>query len=464
MKKQLAIFLLAGVLLSGCGASTEKESVSFTVSHTYDYYKQAVELYNQSHEIPIQMENFDLVISSTGMTSPSGNSVASDEENAEEAVRPWMDLKFENYEKMVQTGLLSGNGYDILDMSGLDYEKYAEKGLLVNLDDLISNDPDFDWSEYDQDLIDQFRSEDGLFVLPISVNTRTIAVNADLFQELDIPLPEGGFTWEELLSMARKVSAAREAGKTDVYPFMKSVSYDTLSIEMFDRMLRSELYATWIDRDEKTHRFDTEEFIETLKLFQQFDEPGLCSPDTEIGAGDYQSTLTERAFVDLQVFSYDLSYEKQRLGNWKFLGEPHLTKQERIPASLTARYYAISKDSPYLEESWEFLKALILPEMQSTIGKMGLESTYYDFPIHLPSRMALRDEQLALSAQNETPMTTEDAAQIDTLLANAVPNPQGDNKLQQAVLLEAEKFFLGQKSAEEAAEQICERVELYLYE
>ena len=464
MKKVIAIFLLTCVLLSGCGTSVDKESISFTVSHTYDYYKQAVELYNQSHEIPAQMENFDLVVSSTGMTSPSGNSVASDEENAEEAVRPWMDLKFENYEKMVQTGLLSGNGYDIIDMSGLDYEKYAEKGLLVNLDDLISNDPDFDWSEYDQDLIDQFRPEDGLFVLPISVSTETIAVNADLFQKLDIPLPENGFTWDELLSMAGKVSAAREAGKTDVYPFMKSVSYDTLSIEMFDRMLRSELYTTWIDRDEKTHRFDTEEFIETLKLFQQFDEPSLCSPDTEIGAGDYQKTLTDRAFVNLDMLTYEKSYEKRFLKNWIFLGEPRLAKQDAISTPLYARYYAISKDSPYIKESWEFLKVLISPEMQSTIGKMGLESTYYDFPIHLPSRTALREEQLALSAQNETPMTTEDAAQIDTLLANAMPDPQGDNKLRQAVLLEAEKFFLGQKTAEQAVEQICERVELYLHE
>ena len=464
MKKRLASFLLICILLSSCRTSADKESVSFTVSHTYDYYKQAVELYNQSHKIPIQMENFDLVVSSTGMTSPSGNSVASDEENAEEAVRPWMDLKFENYEKMVQTGLLSGNGYDIIDMSGLDYEKYAEKGLLVNLDDLISNDPDFDWSEYDQDLIDQFRSEDGLFVLPISVSTETIAVNADLFQKLDIPLPENGFTWDELLSMAGKVSAAREAGKTDVYPFMKSVSYDTLSIEMFDRMLRSELYTTWIDRDEKTHRFDTEEFIETLKLFQQFDEPSLCSPDTEIGAGDYQKTLTDRAFVNLDLLTYEKSYEKRFLKNWIFLGEPRLAKQDAISTPLYARYYAISKDSPYIKESWEFLKVLISPEMQSTIGKMGLESTYYDFPIHLPSRTALREEQLALSAQNETPMTTEDAAQIDTLLANAMPDPQGDNKLRQAVLLEAEKIFLGQKTAEQAVEQICERVELYLHE
>ena len=239
MKKQLAGVLCACFLLSGCGASADQESISFTVSHTYDYYKQAVELYNQSHEIPVQMENFDLVVSSTGMTSPSGNSVTSDEDGAEEAVRPWMDLKFENYEKMVQTGLLSGNGYDIIDMSGLDYEKYAEKGLLVNLDDLIAADPDFDWDEYDKSLIDRFRSDDGLFVLPISASTETIAVNADLFQELGIPLPKDGLPWEELLSMARQVSEAREAGKTEAYPFMKSVSYDKLSIEMFDRMLRS---------------------------------------------------------------------------------------------------------------------------------------------------------------------------------------------------------------------------------
>lgn len=464
MKKATCFFLAIILLLSGCGASVQKGDISFTVSHTYDYYKQAVELYNQSHETPVQIENFDLVVASTGMTSPSGNSVTSDEDGAEKSVRPWMDLKFENYEKMVQTGLLSGNGYDIIDMSGLDYEKYAEKGLLVNLDNLIAADPDFDWDEYDKSLIDRFRSDDGLFVLPISASTETIAVNADLFQELGIPLPKDSLTWEELLSMARQVSEAREAGKTEAYPFMKSVSYDKLSIEMFDRMLRSELYTIWIDRKEKTHRFDTKEFLQTLEMFQQFDDPGLCSPNTEIGAGDYQKTLTDRAFVNLELLTYENSYEKQFLRDWEFLGEPCLAKQGQVSSPLYARYYAISKDSPYIEESWEFLKALISPEMQSIIGKMGMESTYYDFPIHLSSRAALREEQLALSVQNEAPMTTEDAAQIDALLANAMPDPQGDNKLRQAVLLEAEKFFLGQKTAEQAVEQICERVELYLHE
>ena len=350
MKKQLAGVLCACFLLSGCGASADQESISFTVSHTYDYYKQAVELYNQSHEIPVQMENFDLVVSSTGMTSPSGNSVTSDEDGAEEAVRPWMDLKFENYEKMVQTGLLSGNGYDIIDMSGLDYEKYAEKGLLVNLDDLIAADPDFDWAEYDKSLIDRFRSDDGLFVLPISASTETIAVNADLFQELGIPLPKDGLPWEELLSMARQVSEAREAGKTEAYPFMKSVSYDKLSIEMFDRMLRSELYTTWIDREAKTHRFGTEEFLQTLEMFRQFDEPGLCSPDTEIGAGDYQKTLTDRAFVNLELLTYENSYEKQFLGTGNSSGNRVLPNKDRFLPPFTpgttpsARIPPISKN------------------------------------------------------------------------------------------------------------------------
>ena len=370
-----------------------------------------------------------------------------------------MDLKFENYEKMVQTGLLSGNGYDIIDMSGLDYEKYAEKGLLVNLDNLIAADPDFDWDEYDKSLIDRFRSDDGLFVLPISASTETIAVNADLFQELGIPLPKDSLTWEELLSMARQVSEAREAGKTEAYPFMKSVSYDKLSIEMFDRMLRSELYTIWIDRKEKTHRFDTKEFLQTLEMFQQFDDPGLCSPNTEIGAGDYQKTLTDRAFVNLELLTYENSYEKQFLRDWEFLGEPCLAKQGQVSSPLYARYYAISKDSPYIEESWEFLKALISPEMQSIIGKMG-----YALSQSLPSRAALRKNSLPCPFRMKAPMTTEDAAQIDALLANAMPDPQGDNKLRQAVLLEAEKFFLGQKTAEQAVEQICERVELYLHE
>ena len=88
MKKATCFFLAIILLLFGCGASVQKGDISFTVSHTYDYYKQAVELYNQSHETPVQIENFDLVVASTGMTSPSGNSVTSDEDGAEKSVRP----------------------------------------------------------------------------------------------------------------------------------------------------------------------------------------------------------------------------------------------------------------------------------------------------------------------------------------------------------------------------------------
>lgn len=71
--------------------------------HTYDYYTRAIEAYNEAHEVPVKLENFDLVVSNTVQSSPEGSSLVPEEDAAWQAVRPWMDLKFENYEKVVHT-------------------------------------------------------------------------------------------------------------------------------------------------------------------------------------------------------------------------------------------------------------------------------------------------------------------------------------------------------------------------
>lgn len=457
-------FVLVAVcfLLSGCAFSEPKEVITFTAVHTYDYYTKAIETYNESHEVPVKLENFDLVVSNTVQSSPNGNSAVPEEDSVEQAVRPWMDLKFENYEKVIHTGIMSKNGFDIIDMSGLDYNKYGEKGLLVNLDELAANDPSFSWDDYDKNIIDRLRTDKGLFVMPISVSTSTIVVNANLFEKLGLELPES-LTWADLVAQGERITDLRKAGKTDIYPFLKVNSYEKLSIQMFEQMLYKELYTTWIDKDSKSHRFGEAYFLDTLKLFQKFDNTEYASSELFTGSDGYNRGLTECAFVRLPILSYNNSYQKQLLENWEFLGEPTLAATEKPVTSLNSTYYAISKDSPYISEAWEFLKLLISGESQSDIGAK-MQSTYQDFPINLKARAAMRVGEQSNSQSTASPMTDEDIKQIDEMLSAAYPYPRGDNQLRQGILLEAEKFFLGQKTAEEAAEEICKRVELYLNE
>lgn len=465
MKRIMLILVAICLLLSGCAFSEPKEVITFTAVHTYDYYTKAIETYNESHEIPVKLENFDLVVSNTVQSSTEGNSAVPKEDEPEQAVRPWMDLKFENYEKVVHTGIMSKNGFDIIDMSGLDHNKYAEKGLLVDFDELAANDPSFSWDDYDKNIIDRLRTDDGLFVLPLSVSTSTIVVNANTFEDLGVELPKE-LTWSTLLDSGEKLSTQRKAGKTNIYPFMKVSSYEKLSIQMFDQMLRKELYTTWIDKNAKSHRFGEQYFLDTLKLFQAFDDIEYASSELFTGSDGYERSFTECAFVTLPILSYNNSYQKQFLENWRFLGEPTLETVEKPMTSLQSTYYSISKDSAHIQEAWEFLKLLISGEAQSDIGTR-MQSTYQDFPINLKARAAMREkEQMAslASSQSNGSITDEDITQIDEMLANAYPYPRGDNQLRQGILLEAEKFFLGQKSADETAEEIAKRVELYINE
>ncbi len=464
MKRLLLLTVACMIFLSACSKSAEGK-ITFTVSHTYDYFRAAAKQYNKSAAIPVEMVNFDLVVSSTVQrTEGSAFSANLPSEADDESV--WIDLPFENYLKAINTGLMSGEGFDIIDMSGVEYYKYVNKDMLVNFDDLIANDPIFNIDEYDTKILDLYRSENGLFVMPLSYNHTCWAVDNALLKELNIIIDDETWTWNDILPIAEKMAQAREAGLTGKYPFTNTVGFIP-SAAIFSKA--NGMFGYFIDEESKTARFSTREFIDFLELFQTLGGERYVHPSTEIGRGGYYSTIEDGFFAFCYLKNYDMRAFKDRFQEYRLLKRPSIAEGYEQPAFLSGRIYAINKNSPHIEEAWQFIKILLSKEMQDTIGRSGA-NTYRGFPVRLDSKSGLAAYMEELNKRDEiwnsykSRIEQSDIDYIDRYIAGLNAATHSDYNLSTMVRMEADKYFSGKKSAQDVAQTIQDKVEVYLGE
>ncbi|SHI74338.1 extracellular solute-binding protein [Lutispora thermophila] len=99
--------------------------------------------------------------------------------NTKVIVERYDELEYEQYLQRINTELMAGKGPDLI-YSYFPFDEYQEKGMLLKLDDMINNDPEFDMTDYDQTIINVYRSKDGFYVMPVSYIVDSFLVNSTL--------------------------------------------------------------------------------------------------------------------------------------------------------------------------------------------------------------------------------------------------------------------------------------------
>lgn len=128
-----------------------------------------------------------------------------------------------------------------------------------------------------------------------------------------------------------------------------------------------------------------------------------------------------------------------------------------------------------MKDYWELLKLMIAPQNQELIGVPDKENhniSLAAFPIDLLARKKLgafqmqdKNEKDKTYQSYKSTIVPEDITMIDDYLSriNTV-HEYNESAMTQAICIEAEKFFTGSKTAQEAAEVIQAKVELILGE
>jgi len=351
------------------------------------------------------------------------------------------------------TDIISGNGADIYILDDLPYYKYIDKGILADLGQMMES-AGMDTTEYFGNIFDACKVNGKLYTIPIAFEYNVMAGKASNMPSSATP------TVDEFLQKAKALPSGLAA-------FPKEDAVDAFADFMEDN------YSYYVDQSAHTARFNSPEFIKVLNDFKALADTKMSAVDNEEQDPYEQIGENKLAFAPVSLGrAEELSMVKAMAGEETVFSKMPAMEQETY--NFNARgLFGINASSQNKEEALDFIKIMLSQDIQSNMqfdgfpvnkaanasaierlkgnGTMGKEKT----------RLVIRTKNKEYEAK---PLTDAEYAAIastfEKLNRLSAPDPNIVKILQE----ELPAFFSGQKSAEDVASLIQNRVSTILSE
>lgn len=388
--------------------------------------------------------------------------------------------------------IIAGNIPDIIDMSGLDFDTYASKGILADIGKLMDADSTFNRSEYLENILKATEYKGKLLsIIP------NYAISSYAVKEENIGGNKTSWTMADLAALREKFPDAE---------IMSSVTRsDVLSI-FCDTAIKN-----YIDMETGKCNFNSDEFYKFLELTKEFPEEINYDHSTAEDWNLRESAFREnRVLIDqFYIYSYDriLSEFNKAGGPVSIVGfpVPSGTGNTIVPET----ELALSASSPYTDVCWQLIKYLLSSEYQNGSGDYTLsirkdklesmaqkaiesskDSTSGDLIVYYTALYG-SSETAEDTVSSDTDVATEIISGIDgstalpdnqntkyteltqdmidrvnaAIEATTIVNRYSDtNDYYKIIEEEAGAFFAGQKSVQEVAGNIQSRIQLIVQE
>lgn len=352
----------------------------------------------------------------------------------------------------VNTDLMSGNGADVIVLDGLPWFGYANKGVLADLGQMMS-DKKFDTSPYYTNILDGCKAGGKLCAFPAGFSYTMLSAKAEYMPDSANP------TLADFLSRAKALPRG-------AYPFQHQDA--TLVFESIIQFCYPEL----VDSEARTARFDSPEFIRALKDFKGLTDEN-SGPDNNESAqigqvnGDVAYAATEI------LTAMDVSMERAVLGgDMKMTNMPTLGGNGSgfFSPSLLLGVNAGTKDP---DAAWNFIETMLGSGIQGSeemdmLGFPMLKSAAQKKIDDMHTGASLKGRHIVISLDNKRveaqPLTDADYQSVLHALPSLNTLQYADPNVMNILGEELPAFFSGQKHAEEAASLIQNRVNTLLKE
>jgi multiple sugar transport system substrate-binding protein len=368
----------------------------------------------------------------------------------------------EKYASSVGAELMSGKASDIIVTSGLPYQKYADKKLLENMSDLMSKDASFKKNNYYEGIFDAMKYNGSLYTVPIKVGLNMWIGNQAVLSDQQID--DSKWTWADFMKKASAlVTDKNNDGKPDTYPLGKIEP-----AELMTSMLNSS-FTKFADVGGKKAKFDSPDFINMLKLAKSmYDDKLILADNSDPNNVVFQPKGNVLMYMDMYTMP-KMNFEGK--GGYYNLPSESEAKGTQFTSSLPL---AINSKSANKKEAWEFVKYLLSDEMQSAreLSGIAVNKNGAKAQIDILKTLGTGGEGAGKSmklmingkAMAVQPATEQDVAAMEKVLSNISVYGESDLKITNIVTEETAPFFQGQKSAEEVAKVIQNKVSTYLQE
>lgn len=367
----------------------------------------------------------------------------------------------------LSTEIAAGSVPDLLDTSsGIPVRQYGAKGLLEDLWPYIEDDPDLGRTGVMERVLQAAGTGGALYQVFATFGIQTAAGDPAIVGD------RTGWTLAELREALAKLPGASVLGEEET----RMTVLRTLFAQNLDQ---------YLDWSSGTARFDSQEFRSVLDFCAGF-------PDQARGGGDDVGVYTRIASgeqlllpVELTDFTGIQLYKELFGGRAALVGYP---RQGGCGASFTTGCgMALARTCGDREGAWTFLRTLLLPADEDTLGLYGFPVNRESFERMMEKSMEeqyVTDEngELYLGADGEPvlqstgiwfvdgrmiemrPATREECGQILSLYDETDAVTGCDETVWAIVQECAAAYFAGDKTAEETAAAIQSRVVLYMNE
>ncbi len=363
-------------------------------------------------------------------------------------------------QKMFNNDIITSNAPDIIVInSGMPVDSFMDKGVFLNLNPYIESDPDVNKEDMAPNVLALGSKGDDTYILTGAYTISTMAMKKSL-------VPNGEtITLAELRQLEQKYGslAFRDATRNDVLYYAMEMNY-----------------SEFLDLKTGKCDFNTPAFYELLEYAKQYpEEIDWENMDDNHWMESETAIRDNKAFLAYYTVGYfnNMAWTEQGI-----FGEEVALVGFPGSAGNTGVIYpyfqmAISKDCEHPEEAWQFMRQFYTYEGQKEID--------YGAPLNLQ----VMDERLEQAQQrpywidddgnkveyDETywigdkeiiiqPLSAERAQELKDYALSVDKLYYYDSSISDIIAEEAAPYFAGQKTAEQAADIIQSRVQIYVNE
>ena len=363
----------------------------------------------------------------------------------------------------LNTDIVSGKVPDIILLDNrMPIDSYISKGLFEDLMPYIEKDGQMSPDDFMPNVIEAFSVNGKLYRLVPKYSIQTmVAKTSEVGAVTGWTVPEALEIWKT---------------KPEGTEFVSQITRDNM---MWECLAMSS--GQFVDPDTGKCNFNSEEFIQMLEFFALFpEEIEVDSFDDEYWM-NYESMWREGKVLtsiisigDFRNYNY---MEKATFGeDITIVGFP--SGDRNGSALVASREFAMSSKSKYKDGAWEFLRTFLLDEYQGNMNEWG-------FPLsieHLDKmgeeamkRPSYEDEAGNLIEYDETyyigdvemilePMSAEEVEAFKEQLYSFDRVYKIDEELLNIIKEESAAYFSGQKTANDVANVIQSRAQIYVNE
>ncbi|MBQ2610119.1 MAG: extracellular solute-binding protein [Butyrivibrio sp.] len=357
----------------------------------------------------------------------------------------------EEAKKQLDMDIISGKAPDIINIDG-NVKKYVDKGIFLDLTPEFDKGGALEGIELLPNIAEMMKYDGKMYTFMPSFKVATCAVRAKFAKG------KGSLTYKELDDLIKSNGTDYET------------AFGSNHNKSYGNLLMPHYADKCIDWNEKKCDFKNPEFIEFLNFINKF--PDKASGHSNLAEID-KSYAEDKGIYYRELFSNLNEYArlKQLVFNddIELVGYPN-NSRENI-ASINGELYAVNSNTAHKDIALEFVKELILSDKDDSYSGFSTVKQKFEEELQEATKEKSDDDE---SAQlwdqinhvmvKMKPLSQEEVSKFYDYTVSINSLDCMNNEITNIIAEEASAFYCGQKTAEEVADIIQNRVTVYINE